>query len=200
MTWLATLVVPSYFLTNLNLNKKMSFSPAASASSVSGSPSDILFTDLSVGSDVAIVSRRIYFSDNTGAFIMEGGSSLEYSLWPLPLIDTITLDLLSAATAGKIVFQWLNVSGTVLYDYTIAAEGFTEFLEEFLYQQTQLMSANPLLINDNNFWQSYSKCRTLTDAGNQAILQASDLYSAQQCYDAATEILNNAQYLFNRNS
>lgn len=178
----------------------MSFTAAASASSVAGTPSDILFTDLSTGSDAAIFSRRIYFSDDTGAFIVETGSSLEYSLWPLPLIDTITLDLLTAATAAKIVIQWLDVSNNVLYDYTISAEGFTEFLEEFLYSQTQLLSGNPLLINDNNFWQNYSKCRTLTDAGNQAILQASDLYSAQQCYDAATEILNNAQYLFNGNS
>lgn len=178
----------------------MALTVSFTASSVSGEPSQILFSDTSTGTDVAVTNRRLYISDDTGAFIVEAGTSTEYEIWALPLINTITLDLLSQASALKIVCQWLNVSNGVLYDYTIAAEGFTEFLEEFLYSQTQLMAANPLLINDNNFWQNYSKCRTLTDAGNQAILQASDLYNAQQCYDAATEIMNNAQYLFNGNS
>lgn len=178
----------------------MSFSPLISAESVSGSPSDILFTDLSTGSDVLIVSRRLYVSTDTNTFLVEEGSSLEYSVWPLPLSDTITLDLLPFDMAVKIVAQWLGVSGNVLYDYTIAAEGFTEWNEEFLYTQTQLMTYNPLLINDNNFWGNYSKMRTSIDAGNKAITRAADLYSAQQCYNLATRIRENSQYTFNANS
>ena len=178
----------------------MSFSPNFSAESVSGSPSDILFTDLSTGSDVLITSRRIYVSNDIGTFLVEDGTSTEYEVWALPLSDTITLDLLTADTACKIVVQWLNVSNAVLYDYTINAEGFTEYNENFLYGQSQLMSYNPLLINDNNFWGNYSKCRTCIDAGNKAITRAADLYSAQQCYDLATEIRVAAQYLFNANS
>lgn len=170
------------------------------AASVSGSPSDIIFTDTSTGTDSAVVSRRIYVSDANNNFIVETGTSTEYEIWALPLIDTITLDLLEVDMAVKIVVQWLNVSNVVLYDYTVSAEGFTEYNEEFLYQQTQLMQANPALINDNRFWLSYSKMRSLIDAGNKAIDQASDLYSAQQCYTAATEMRDNAQYLFNGNS
>lgn len=177
----------------------MSFVASFSASSVSGEPSEIIFTDTSSGSDSNIVSRRLYISDNTGAFIVESGTSTQYEVWALPLVDTITLSLLNEAMGLKIVCEWRDVSGTVLYDYTIAAEGFTEYLEEFLYLQTERMAQNPQLINDNNFWNNYSKVRTLTDAGNQAILQASDLYNAQQCYDAATAIMDNAQYLFNSN-
>jgi len=177
----------------------MSFLPAASASSISGTAGSVLFTDLSSGSDGSISSRRIYVSDDTGTFIVPTGVSTQYSVWPLPLVDTITLALFSKAEAVKIVVQWLDVGGAIIYDYTIAAQGFPEYLEEFLYSQTERMSQNPLLINDNNFWGNYSKCRTLTDAGNQAILLASDLYNAQQCYDAATEIMDNAQFLFNSN-
>ena len=178
----------------------MSFSPNFSAESVSGSPSDILFTDLSTGSDVLITSRRIYVSNDIGTFLVEDGTSTEYEVWELPLATTITLDLLDADTACKIVVQWLNVSNAVLYDYTISASGFTEYNENFLYGQSQRMTYNPLLINDNNFWSNFNKCRTCIDAGNKAITRAADLYSAQQCYDLATEIRVAAQYLFNANS
>lgn len=179
----------------------MSLTVSFTAESVSGSPSDILFTDTSTGSDVLAVSRRIYVSDTNGDFIVEAGSALEYSAWAYPLATPITLDLFPTSDkAVKIVVQWLNVSNVVLYDYTIDAIGFTEWNEEFLYGQTQLMTANPLLINDNNFWNNYTKVRTLIDAGNKAILFASDLYNAQLCYDAATTIRDESQYYFNGNA
>lgn len=178
----------------------MALDVSFTAESVAGSPSDILFTDTSTGSDVLVTSRRIYVSDTNGDFIVESGTSTEYEVWAIPLATTITLDLLTSDKAVKIVVQWLDVTNVVLYDYTIDAIGFTEFNEEFLYGQTQLMTANPLLINDNNFWNNYTKVRTLIDAGNKAILFASDLYNAQLCYDAATAIQDESQYYFNGNS
>jgi len=62
------------------------------------------------------------------------------------------------------------------------------------------MSANPMLINDNDFWYNKSKLRVLIDSGNQAILNAEDLSNAQLCYDEATKVRLKAQYLFNGNS
>lgn len=179
----------------------MPLSVSFSAESVAGSPESVLFTDLSTGSDSASVSRRIYVSDTNGDFIVESGTSTEYEVWAYPLATPITLDLFTVSDkAVKIVCQWLDVSNVVLYDYTIDAIGFTEWNEEFLYGQTQLMTANPLLINDNNFWDNYTKVRTLIDAGNKAILFAEDLYNAQLCYDAATQIRDESQYYFNGNA
>jgi len=178
----------------------MALTVSFTAESVAGSPSDILFSDTSTGSDGTITSRRIYVSDKDGNFIVESGTTTEYEVWALPLATDITLDLLTADTACRITVQWLNVSDVVVYDYTIDAIGFTEYNEEFDYEQTQLMQANPLLINDNNFWSNKRKLRTFIDAGNQALLRASDIVSAQSCYDAATEVRESAQYLFNGNA
>lgn len=178
----------------------MALTVSFTAESVSGSPSDILFTDTSTGTDAAVTSRRIYMSDKDGNFIVEDGTSTEYEVWAIPLATNITLDLLSSDMAVRITVQWLNVSNVVLYDYTIDAIGFTEYNEDFDYELTQRMSANPLLINDNNFWSNKNKFRGLIDAGNNAILNASDISNAQLCYDAATEIQDNAQYLFNSNA
>lgn len=178
----------------------MALSVSFTASSVAGEPSQILFTDTSTGSDGTITSRRIYVSDENDDFIVETDTSTEYEVWALPLATDITLDLLLQDMAVKIVVQWLNGSNVVVYDYTIDATGFTEYNEEADYGFTQLMAANPLLINDNNFWSNKNKLRTLIDSGNNAITRASDLYNAQRCYDAATELVASSQYLFNGNS
>lgn len=178
----------------------MALTVSFTAESVAGSPSDILFTDTSTGSDGTITSRRIYVADSTGEFLVEDGTTTEYEVWALPLATAITLDLLDQDTACRITVQWLNVSNVVVYDYTIDAIGFVEYNEEFDYEQTTLMSANKLLINDNNFWGNKTKLRALIDSGNNAITRASDLVNAQSCYDEATEIRLNSQYLFNGNS
>lgn len=178
----------------------MPLTVSATAESVAGEPSDILFTDESTGSDGTITSRRIYLSDKDGNFIVEEGSSLEYSVWALPLATPITLDLLTKDMACKIVFQWLNVSNVVVDDYTIDAIGFTEYNENFDYQTTQLMSSNPKLIDDNNFFNNKTKIRTFIDAGNKAITRDSDLSNAQLCYDAATDLRTSSQYFFNGNA
>lgn len=178
----------------------MALTVSFTAESVSGSPSDILFTDTSTGTDVAVTSRRIYVSDKDGDFLVEDGTSTEYEVWAIPLATDITLDLLASDMAVRITVQWLDVSNVVLYDYTIDAIGFTEYNEDFDYELTQRMSANPLLINDNNFWGNKSKLRSLIDAGNNAITNASDISNAQLCYDVATGMQDNAQYLFNSNA
>ena len=178
----------------------MAFAPLFTAESVAGEPQNILFTDTSSGSDSNIVSRRIYFRDYLGSFVVESGSDLEYSEWPLPLATPITLDLLDADAAASITVEWLDVSNVVLYDYTIDATGFTEYSENFDYSTTQLISSNNKLTDDNNFWYNKTKLRTLIDAGNNAILRDSDLYSAQLCYDEATKLRLKSQYFFNGNS
>lgn len=177
----------------------MAFVASFSAASVSGTPSDILFTDTSTGSDGAITSRRIYAKTDKGTFLVETGTTTDYEVWALPLATSITLDLLTKDYALTLIVELLDVNDVVLYDYTVDAQGFTEYSEEFDYGLTQLMSGNPLLINDNDFWPHKSKLRALINSGNKAITVASDLFNAQLCYDAATDLRLNSQYYFNGN-
>lgn len=177
----------------------MALTVSITAESVSGSPSDIIFTDTSTGSDGTITNRRIYVQLSNGDYLVETGTTTEYEVWDYA-DSTIQLDLLDYDAAVRVVCQWLNVSNVVVYDYTIDSIGFTEYNENFDYETTQLMQQNPLLINDNNFWYNKSKFRSLIDCGNQAIENASDNFTAQSCYDGATGMRTNSQYLFNGNS
>jgi len=163
-----------------------------------GSPSDVILTDSSTGADAAITSRRVYFQTSAGTFLVEEGTSTDYEAWAL--VDTsATFDVLDKDYGLRILVQWLNVSNAVLYD-KVGYYGLTEYNEEFDYSRTQNVAANALLMNDNNFWKNKTKLRTLIDSGNNAITNVSDINAAQQCYDQATTMRLNAQYLFNINS
>lgn len=168
-----------------------------------GAPEDIDFDDTSTGVDAAVVKRRIYIRNSSGEYLVESGNDEEYSEWnDFPTTTTITLTVLAANVAGTattITVQWLNVSNVILYDKT-ATFGFTLDGETFDYGLTQNLAQNNGLATDNKFFQNKSQFRNLLDSGNQAISLNSDIYNAQLCYSAATEMMDNSQYLFNTNA
>jgi len=178
----------------------MPLTPNFSCSQTVGLPNKINFTDSSTGVDAAVTKRRIYIQTNLGTYLVESGNSNEYSDWDdFPATTTITLDVLTQMQAVNITVEWLNVSNSVLYNKTLQY-GFILYGRTASYGFVQLMTANPMLINDNNFWDSKQKLSELIDSGNQAIEEASDIYNAQRCYDAATDLIDNSQYYFNGNS
>lgn len=166
-----------------------------------GAPGDILFTDTSTGSDVAVTQRRIYIQTDEGDYLVEDGTTTEYEVWSgFPGTTTITLeDILDKDYACRVVVQWLNVSNVVLYDKTLYY-GFTCYNEDFDYELTQSVAGNPKLMSDNNWWPNKSLLRNYIDSGNNAVSRNSDISAAQQCYDLATEMRTRRQYLFNINS
>lgn len=166
-----------------------------------GSPGDILFTDTSTGVDAAVTQRRIYIQTNSGDYLVEDGTTTEYEVWSgFPGTTTITLeDILDKDYGCRVVVQWLNVGDTVLYDKTLYY-GFTCWNEDFDYELTQNVASNNTLMSDNNWWSNKSLLRNYIDSGNNAITRNSDINAAQQCYDKATEMRLNSQYVFNINS
>lgn len=179
----------------------MALTPNFTVDITPGVPEDLLFTDTSTGSDGSVTQRRIYIQQSNGEYIVISGTTTEYEVWSgFPGTTTITLsDILDKDYACRVVVQWLNVSNSVLYDKTIYY-GFTGFNEDFDYEKTQNVAANALLVNDNNFWGNKSLLRTLIDSGDNAIERASDIASAQLCYDLATNLRIYSVNYFNENS
>lgn len=177
----------------------MALNVSFTAKSVAGVASDILFTDTSTGSDGTIVTRRIYTYIDTGALIVQKGTATDYELWDFA-DTTIRLNLLTKDRAVKLYVEWRNGADAVVYDYTINGIGFTEYNENFSYQLTKLLAANPLLFGDNNYRKNKSDLRDAIDSGNQALTQATSLYNAQRCYDIGTDLRLESKYFFNQNS
>jgi len=172
--------------------------PNFSTNQTLGNPSAITITDTSTGSDGTITQRRVYLRQANGSFLVPTGTSTDYIEWDYA-DSSIDIDALIVDVALDVIVQWLNISNTVLYDKT-SLVGFTLYNETFDYQLTQLLAANPLLVNDNNFFEHKSDLRTFIDSGNQAIELADDILAAQLCYTAATDLRLSSQYLFNANS
>ena len=178
----------------------MSFVPDFSATQSPGSPKNITFTDTSTGSEGAIDSRRIYIQQPNGTFLVEEGVSVDYNEWPLPLSTPIELeDILSIDIGARVVIEYLDSGGTILYDKT-KYYGFNCFNKDFDYKLTQNVASNPLLMNDNRFWANKDLLQTYIKSGDNAIERASDINACQQCYDLATELRLEAKYVFNQNS
>lgn len=169
-----------------------------SITQVPGQPSVVTLTDTSTGSDVAITQRRVFLVKDDGTYLVPTGTTTDYILWPY--VDSfIDIDALDKDYALNITVNWLNVSNTILYTKTILG-GLNGYNEDFDYLLTQMLTGNPPLMNDNVFQKNKSQLRNFIDSGDKAIERASDIFGAQQCYDAGTNLRVNSQYYFNINS
>ena len=180
----------------------MALTPGFTSAQTVGLPNKINFTDTSTGSDTNIVSRRVFMKDAANNYLVQTGTTTNYEAWAIvsPPLDplSISYDVLKKDMALYVTVQWLNSANTVLYEKSYLT-GFTLYNEAFDYQMTQVLSGNPLLINDHNFFANKSQLRVSIDSGNQAIFLAADIFGAQQCYDRATNLRLNSPYFFNAN-
>jgi hypothetical protein len=177
----------------------MPFTQNFTTSQTVGLPSYINLADTSTGTPSGtIASRRVYFITSNNTYLVQEGTTTDYEVWAYSA-SSASFNVLDKDYALNVKVQWLDAFGVVLYEKTILA-GYSLYNESFDYQMTQMLTGNPLLINDNDFFNYKSELRVSIDSGNQAISFASDIYSAQQAYDNGTRLRVNSQYYFNTNS
>lgn len=121
-----------------------------------------------------------------------------YNYWPYA-DSSVNLDVLDKDYALQITVHWLNATNGILYSAT-GLYGLTSYNEDFDYNLTTMLAANPLLINDNSFRISKTNLRLFIDSGDKAITRSSDIDAAQLCYDQATQLRVSSQYYFNESN
>ena len=171
--------------------------PNFSTSQPPGTPSNVIVTDTSTGSDVAITGRRVYLVNYAGEYVVPSGTTTNYVVWPLAQ-NSISINCLTQDSALSVTVNWVNVSGVTLYTKTVLA-GFTLYNETFYYSLTQGQAAvsNPsFILQDTNYFNNKSKLRCLIDSGNQAVTLGYDITSAQECYDLASAMVTNQNLYF----
>lgn len=150
----------------------MPLTPSFSVAPTSN-PAAVLVTDASTGSDVAIVDRviTIYKSDN---------SILGTFDFPLSAGASITISPFVQDTAVQFQINWNNSGGASLYVFNVLFAA-VQFAEAFYYSLTQSQTAQPNIINDQQYFQNKGKLRTLIDSALQAISVGNDIFSALGC-------------------
>lgn len=164
------------------------------ASQVLGFPSQILFTDTSTGSDVAVTSRRITLVDSNGDENVEEGTTTTYEVWPYAS-STITLDLLSQDKAFYITVQWLNSSNVVLYTKTTLTVFRLYAITYYIYL-IKTQSSNIKLREFGNFYKNEIRLLCSLQEAYDAVFYAGDILSAQAACNRAKELIDNPSYFF----
>ncbi len=154
-------------------------------------PAQILLVDQSTGSDGNLTSRAIY--------LYQANSQLLVAAIDWPLADnTITLDVLQQDYALDIRVTAISSSPLAPpSSYTYAQIfAFTGFGELFYYQLTQSQTAQPGIIQDQNFYNNKSILRTELDSAKLAISVGEDIYGAQGCIIRYQYMIQQQNYFF----
>lgn len=179
----------------------MPITASFSTSQSVGSPSEIILTDSSSGSDITATTRRIYIVNAAGEYITESGTTTAVAYTEFPLADgsSITLDVLDFDMALYITLTYNTVAGAVVATVT-NLRGFTLYNETFYYALTQAQAMQnqppPMIMQDSTYYTYKGILRTEIDSGNNAIEYGSDITSAQAAYDRATFLVTNQNIYF----
>ena len=174
----------------------MALIPNFSAAQSSGTPNIITLTDISTGSDVNIVSRRVYLLQADGTYLVPSGTTTQYILWAL-IDSTISLNVLSQDTALSITVDWVDINGATV-EQKIIAYGFDAYGQTFFYglSDGQVPITNPPVALSTDYYQNKVQFYCYLVSAAQAITYASDIYKAQLNYDADQNMINNQTFYF----
>jgi hypothetical protein len=150
-------------------------------------PSSLLLVDTSTGSDGAVTDREISIYNTANALI----GTFD---WPIAQ-SSITIFFLFQDMSLNIVVQWVNNVGGALYTVSQLFAAL-EYGLQFEYSLIQQMTAQPNIINDQQFLSNLGKFRTLLDSAQQAVTSGQDIQSAQVCISLYQQLISNPQLYF----
>ena len=172
----------------------MSFVPSIAVSQLAATPQNITVIDDSVGSDVAIVGRRLYIQTAQGTYLVPSGTSTDYITWILAN-TSITVDVLTEDQCVNIICQWLDVSNNVLYSYENQYP-LAEYNKQFLVSLVSAQGLTPGIVQDANYSGNMATFWVNITAGINQVEFAADIQGGQNLFNQATYMRLNANLFF----
>jgi hypothetical protein len=148
-------------------------------------------TDTSTGTDTNLTSRQVLIYLSDGSYLT--GAPITWNIAQ----STLTLTGIMAKDYSLlIVVNWISSSPIGGSSYTKSQLFlFTNYLNAFLFNILQSVSANPNILNITDFYVNLQKLYTEKQNAAQAITYSIQV-SAQQALDRAALIMNNTQLYF----
>lgn len=164
-------------------------------SQILGNPSVIIFTDTSTGTDVSVVSRRIYLQQYNAQYLALPGTTTSYIAWPLSISASISIDILQVDMAFNILVQWLDVSGNVLYAKT-GLDVFNMYSKTYNDTLVTAQQADPAIVKNTNYWMNRMQLTLAISDAVISISEMSDVTNSQQACNRGTYLVENANMFF----
>lgn len=174
----------------------MAISPSFTVAQNPSSTSIVVVADTSTGSDPAIASRRVYFRDYLGNYLVPDGVTTNYVPWALVNL-TINCDILDQDMALFVTVEWVNSGGTVLYtDSNYFC--FTCNSKTFLYNlvQQQGLPNTPPITSDLLYNSNLALTWTNLWGAINAVEFAQDLSGSQNCLNVIQNFITNQTLYF----
>lgn len=173
----------------------MAITAIVAVSQSSMTPAYVTLTDESTGTDVTIVKRRVYFTDNAGNPVVPSGTTTSYIEWnDFPATTTLTVNLLTQDTAVHLRVDYLT-SGDVVVTSFEDDYPLSEFNKQFFYELLQNQALTPAIYQDTDYANNLAMLWVNITGGIRAIEIASDLSASQNCMNIATNMrLNESLY------
>jgi hypothetical protein len=161
-----------------------------------GLPNKITLTDTSTGTDVAVVSRRVTFTDKDGKTYVQSGTATTYEVWGgFPGTTTISLDVLDRDRALYVRVEWVNSGGTVLYTSTLLRQ-LPLYAKTYYLNLIKAMQAVEKLKDSANFYYHLINLETSLKQASDAVDLLNDIHSAQAALNRAKKLIDNPSYFF----
>lgn len=172
----------------------MALTPAFTIAQSALNPALVVATDTSGGVDAAISQRRIYVQQGNGTYLVPSGVSTDYTAWPYAS-SSISLNILTVDIGAAITVQWLDVSNAILYTLTQEFP-LSYFNKNFLYFLLQQQALSPGIIQDATYFSNLATYWMNITGGIQAITIGADIAASQNCFNRATEMMQNPAKYF----
>jgi hypothetical protein len=159
---------------------------------------DLLFTDVSTGSDGALTERRIFPYKADGTLLLPAGNTTGYIVWPIASSTLTVAGLLAKDYALSINVVWISSSPLAPPSTYTATNlyGFTGYTTDFSYSLAQQVTANQTLLNDNQFQLNWCILNNEVINCNLAISPKQSILNAQAALDRARYLIVNASKFF----
>lgn len=154
-------------------------------------------TDTSTGSDGGLTDRKVYLYKADGTTLVAQGATNPWIDWPIAN-NTITISLLDRDYCLNIEVDWISsapLGPPSTYTLTIL-KNFTSNSESFYSGKIQEQASNPLLVDDNRWFENMSRLRLFIDNSNQAATIMNDIFLAQQNLNQAYNLIQNENIYF----
>ena len=167
--------------------------PSIAVSQSALTPNEITITDDSTGSDVLISVRRLYIQTAQGTYLVESGTTTDYTVWAYA-DASITLDILTQDECVNILVQWLSAANAVLYTYE-NQYALAEYNKQFLVYLVQAQGLTPGIVQDSNYSGNVGIFWTNIIAGINQVEFGAEIAGGQNCFNRATNMrLNQSNY------
>lgn len=176
----------------------MALSVAITSAQSLGTPSIIVLTDASTGTDATVTNRKVYLRTATNQYLTEtqqSSSSVAFTNWPISDGATINLDVLTEASTLEVTVVWTTGAGTTVYELT---DVITFTNQNYIFQLGVLadQTSSPGVLQDTNYYNSLVQFIVNLDNAEVAAGTGDDLYSSQGALNRNQIMIDNETQYF----